>query len=103
LPERPRPSVLHGDLWSGNRLSDASGQPVLIDPAAYAGHREADLAMTELFGGFSASFYEAYQATWPLDPGYERRRRIYNLYHLLNHLNLFGAGYAGQVEEGLRG
>ncbi len=69
-----------------------------MDPAAYYGHREADLAMTELFGGFRSPFYAAYQEAWPLEPGYEERRDVYNLYHLINHLNHFGAGYAGSVE-----
>jgi len=85
--------LLHGDLWSGNFLADAEGEPVLVDPAAYYGHREADLAMTELFGGFDAAFYAAYEEAWPLPPGSPERRRIYKLYHLLNHLNLFGRGY----------
>jgi len=80
----------------------ATGTPALIDPAVYYGHREADLAMTELFGGFQDRFYDAYRAARPLEPGYETRRDVYNLYHLINHLNLFGAGYAGSVEEILR-
>ncbi len=88
-------SVLHGDLWGGNYLVSSDGEPVLIDPAVYYGHREADLAMTELFGGFQAPFYRAYKSEWPLVPGYEARRDVYNLYHLLNHLNLFGSSYAG--------
>jgi fructosamine-3-kinase len=91
------PSLLHGDLWSGNLMTGFSGEPVLIDPAVYHGHREADLAMTELFGGFDRRFYAAYAETFPLDPGYEERRDIYNLYHLLNHLNLFGRSYEAQV------
>lgn len=102
LPERPPASVLHGDLWGGNVLATAGGTAALIDPAAYYGHREADLAMTELFGGFQASFYDAYRTAWPLEAGYEERRAVYNLYHLVNHLNHFGAGYAGQVERLLR-
>jgi protein-ribulosamine 3-kinase len=93
----PRPSLLHGDLWSGNLAFDAEGQPVLFDPAVYYGDREADLAMTELFGGFGADFQAAYREAWPLDPGYKIRRDLYNLYHILNHLNLFGAGYLGQA------
>jgi fructosamine-3-kinase len=87
--------LLHGDLWSGNYLADDSGSPVLIDPAAYYGHREADLAMTTLFGGFAPRFYAAYEETWPLPPGTERRQDLYQLYHLLNHLNLFGGSYLG--------
>ncbi len=103
LPERPHPSVLHGDLWSGNAYPATGGRAVLVDPAAYVGDREADLAMTELFGGFGAAFYEAYRAAWPLEPGYESdgRQEIYQLYHLLNHLLLFGEGYAGGVERAL--
>lgn len=102
LPEHPERSILHGDLWSGNYLVSAGGRPVLIDPAAYYGHREADLAMTELFGGFDRKFYAAYRSAWPLEPGYEVRREVYNLYHLMNHLNLFGAGYASSVASILR-
>ncbi|HMB89442.1 MAG TPA: fructosamine kinase family protein [Rhodothermales bacterium] len=97
LPENPPASILHGDLWSGNFLVARSGTAALIDPATYYGHREADLAMTELFGGFADDFYEAYRAAWSLEPGYTERRDIYNLYHLINHLNLFGGGYAGAV------
>jgi protein-ribulosamine 3-kinase len=98
---RPQPSLLHGDLWSGNAGFTAEG-PVIFDPAVYYGDREADLAMTELFGGFPGTFYEAYHAAWPLEPGYEQRKHLYNLYHLLNHLNLFGGSYLGQVESTLR-
>ena len=94
-PDGDRPSLLHGDLWGGNVISGPAGEQVLIDPAVYFGHREADLAMTELFGGFGRQFMETYQATWPLEPGYSRRRDLYNLYHLLNHLNLFGRSYLG--------
>ncbi len=94
---RPVPSLLHGDLWSGNAGALATGEPVLFDPAVYYGDREADLAMTELFGGFSADFHAAYRAAWPLDAGYERRRPLYNLYHVLNHANLFGGGYLAQA------
>jgi protein-ribulosamine 3-kinase len=94
---RPQPSLLHGDLWSGNAGFTARG-PVVFDPAVYYGDREADLAMTELFGGFAPEFYDAYQASFPLVPGYEKRKHLYNLYHLLNHLNLFGSGYVAQVE-----
>lgn len=94
---RPRPSLLHGDLWGGNQSGLADGTPVIFDPAVYYGDREADLAMTELFGGFSAEFYAAYDAAWPRDPGYRVRRELYNLYHVLNHHHLFGGGYAGQA------
>ncbi len=87
------PCLLHGDLWSGNLLCDDAGRPVLIDPACYHGHREADLAMTRLFGGFGADFYGAYEEEWPLPPGSAERLDIYKLYHLLNHLNLFGGSY----------
>ncbi|MFQ5568564.1 MAG: fructosamine kinase family protein [Rhodothermales bacterium] len=97
LPEHPPASLLHGDLWSGNLMVTASGRAALIDPAVYFGHREADLAMTELFGGFPTRFYDAYGEAWPLEPGYALRREVYNLYHLINHLNHFGSGYAGSV------
>ena len=93
---RPAPSLLHGDLWSGNFGATRDGEPVLFDPAVYYGDRETDLAMSELFGGFGPAFYEAYNAAWPLDPGYAVRRDLYNLYHLLNHFNLFGGGYGAQ-------
>ena len=96
------PSLLHGDLWGGNYLIDAAGQPVLIDPAVYYGDRAAEIAFTELFGGFSTRFYAAYHEAWSLDQGYAARRDLYNLYHLLNHLNLFGAGYAAAVDDILR-
>jgi fructosamine-3-kinase len=102
LPHDPPASILHGDLWGGNYLVTADGQAALIDPAAYYGHREADLAMTELFGGYQSRFYEAYEAAWPLEPDYAERREVYNLYHLINHLNLFGSSYAGQVGSILR-
>ncbi len=91
------PVLLHGDLWGGNYMVDENGLPVLIDPAVYYGHREADLAMTKLFGGFPASFYSAYNAAYPLKPGYEYRESVYTLYHVLNHLNLFGSGYKTQA------
>lgn len=102
LPGAPEPSVLHGDLWKGNFMVTAVGDPAIIDPATYYGHREADLAMTELFGGFQDRFYEVYRDAWGLEPGYDTRRDVYNLYHLINHLNLFGAGYASSVERTLR-
>jgi fructosamine-3-kinase len=93
----PPASLLHGDLWGGNVAALPDGTPVLFDPAVYFGDRETDLAMIALFGGFPAEFYAAYQAAWEMDPGYEERRPLYQLYHLLNHLNLFGAGYLGEV------
>lgn len=94
----PVPSLLHGDLWGGNSGMDRQGRPVIFDPAVYYGDREADVAMTELFGGYAAGFYAAYRGAWPLDPGYRVRRTLYNLYHVLNHLNLFGAAYRAQAE-----
>jgi len=94
---QPEPSLLHGDLWSGNAAFDAQGQPVIFDPAIYFGDRETDLAMTELFGGFSSAFYTAYNTVWPLDTGYGTRKTLYNLYHILNHFNLFGGGYEAQA------
>jgi fructosamine-3-kinase len=93
-----RPSLLHGDLWGGNWLVDSAGQPVLIDPAVYYGDREAELAMCRLFGGFPATFYQAYDAAWPPAAGRGERVALYQLYHVLNHLNLFGEGYGGQVD-----
>lgn len=95
----PQPALLHGDLWSGNHAFLADGTPVIFDPAPYYGDRECDLAMTELFGGYSANFYAAYRAAYPLDVGYATRRDFYNLYHILNHANLFGGGYARQAEQ----
>ena len=91
------PCLLHGDLWQGNFLCIGDNMPVVVDPAVYYGHREADLAMTLLFGGFGDSFYSAYREAWPLNPGWQRRMELYKLYHLFNHLNLFGEGYYGQV------
>lgn len=96
---QPVASLLHGDLWSGNFSFDCAGQPVVFDPAIYYGDRETDIAMTELFGGFPAAFYAAYREVYPLDPGYSIRKTLYNLYHILNHLNLFGAGYGRQAEQ----
>ena len=91
------PSLLHGDLWSGNVLFARGGAPVLIDPAVYVGHREVDLAMADLFGGFSGAFREAYEDAWPLQPGHLRRRPAYQLYPLLVHARLFGGGYAASA------
>ena len=102
LPAHPARSILHGDLWSGNFMISLSGQPVLIDPAVCYGHNEADLAMTELFGGFDRRFYAAYKEVTPVEGGYIDCREVYNLYHLINHLNLFGGSYAGGVERVLR-
>jgi len=90
------PVILHGDLWGGNYIVDDHGQACLIDPAVYFGHREADLAMTRLFGGFDRAFYSAYDEALPLLPGHEERLPIYQLYHVLNHYNLFGGGYYDQ-------
>jgi protein-ribulosamine 3-kinase len=92
----PAPSLLHGDLWSGNAGFLGDGTPVVFDPAVYRGDREADVAMTELFSGFPSGFYDAYRDAWPLDDGYAMRKDLYNLYHVLNHLNLFGGGYLAQ-------
>lgn len=94
----PVPSLLHGDLWGGNWGATPAGEPVIFDPAVYYGDREADLAMTELFGGFDERFYQSYRQSWSLDPGYETRKVLYNLYHILNHFNLFGGGYAAQAQ-----
>lgn len=101
LPEAPPPSLLHGDLWGGNALATTGGRFALIDPAVSVGDREADLAMTELFGGFAPPFYEGYRAAWPLDRGYEERREVYNLFHLINHLT-HGPSYRRPVEATLR-
>ena len=92
----PVASLLHGDLWGGNWAS-CDGQPVIFDPAVYYGDRETDLAMTRLFGGFGKAFYEAYESSWPLQPGHRQRSDLYQLYHVLNHLNLFGSGYLGRA------
>jgi fructosamine-3-kinase len=94
-------SLLHGDLWSGNVLCGTQQTPILIDPAVYFGHRETDLAMTELFGGFARSFYQRYKELWPLAPGYPERRIIYNFYHKLNHARLYGSGYIWDVKKTL--
>ncbi|MGG6294778.1 fructosamine kinase family protein [Leptolyngbya sp. AN02str] len=93
----PEPSLVHGDLWSGNAAVTKLEEPVILDPAVYFGDREVDLAMTELFGGFPNNFYQAYHMAYPLSGGYERRKILYNLYHILNHFNLFGGGYASQA------
>jgi protein-ribulosamine 3-kinase len=95
---RPAPALLHGDLWSGNRAADARGGPVVFDPAVHYGDPECDLAMTRLFGGFSREFYAAYDAVIAPAPGRDRRERLYQLYHVLNHANLFGGGYVSQAE-----
>ncbi len=94
----PAPSLLHGDLWSGNRGMLADATPIVFDPAAYFGDREADVAMTRLFGSFGGRFYAAYEHAWPLDPGAAGRADLYNLYHVLNHLILFGGGYRARAE-----
>ena len=98
---QPLPCLLHGDLWRGN-AGFVAGGPVVFDPAVYYGDREADLAMTELFGGFPPAFYASYKENYPLESGYRQRKHLYNLYHLLNHLNLFGGSYLGQVKQTLR-
>ena len=95
---KPKASLLHGDLWSGNYGYSKEGSPVIFDPAVYYGDREADIAMTELFGGFPTEFYSSYNNAWPLDKGYQQRKKLYNLYHILNHFNMFGGGYAMQAE-----
>jgi fructosamine-3-kinase len=92
-----QPSLVHGDLWGGNAGCTASGEPVIFDPATYFADREVDIAMTELFGGFPAAFYNGYNKVFPLDANYEQRKTLYNLYHILNHFNLFGGGYASQA------
>ena len=98
LPANERPARLHGDLWSGNVHTDEEGQPVLIDPAVYGGHREIDLAMMKLFGGFSDRTFEAYHEVYPLEPGWKTRVELNQLYPLLVHVNLFGGHYAQSVE-----
>lgn len=97
LDHAPAASLLHGDLWGGNIGATTSGEPVIFDPAVYYGDREADLAMTELFGGFDDRFYHSYRHCWAIDPGYTTRKVLYNLYHVLNHYNLFGGAYARQA------
>lgn len=98
----PEPALLHGDLWGGNWLCDSDGKPCIYDPAVYYGDRETDIAMTRLFGGFGADFYSAYNSAWPLEPDFEMRVDLYNLYHILNHVNLFGSNYLDQAEEMIR-
>jgi fructosamine-3-kinase len=101
VPRQPA-SIIHGDLWSGNAITDSTGAPAIIDPATHYGWAEAELAMTTLFGSFPSNFYKAYEEIRPLNPNYSERFPIYNLYHLLNHLNIFGRGYLGQVQSILR-
>lgn len=103
LPElfvdyEPVASLLHGDLWGGN-WGCADGEPVIFDPAVYYGDRESDIAMTMVFGGFGRAFYAAYEEEWPMAPGHERRLRLYQLYHILNHVNLFGSSYLGRARQ----
>jgi fructosamine-3-kinase len=93
----PQPSLVHGDLWSGN-AAFSQGKPVILDPAVYYGDREVDVAMTELFGGFPQEFYQGYHEIWPLDRAYQQRKVLYNLYHILNHFNLFGGSYGSQAK-----
>jgi fructosamine-3-kinase len=94
---QPQPALVHGDLWSGNAAVTQTGEPVVFDPATYFGDREVDLAMTELFGGFPTEFYRGYDHALPLDQGYQQRKTLYNLYHILNHFNLFGGSYEAQA------
>jgi len=97
LLPKEKPSLLHGDLWSGNYLTTENGKACLIDPAVYYGHREIDIAMTTLFGGFDPCFYSGYQEIFALEPGWKERIDLYNLYPLLIHLNLFGSGYLDSI------
>ncbi len=99
--EEDGPSLLHGDFWSGNVLMLQAGDAAVIDPSVYHGHREVDLAMAELFGGFGSGFRAAYDASWPVAPGYPTRRAVYQLYYLLVHVNLFGGGYVGRTRSAL--
>ncbi len=98
----PRSVLLHGDLWSGNAAMTPAGEPVILDPATYYGDAETDLAMTELFGRFPEAFYRAYDAVMPIDKGYRQRKVLYNLYHILNHFNLFGSSYERQANQMMR-
>ncbi|MGL6342348.1 MAG: fructosamine kinase family protein [Waterburya sp.] len=100
---QPSASLVHGDLWSGNAAITSDGKPVILDPATYYGDRETDIAMTELFGGFPQAFYHGYNEAWQLDTGYQQRKSIYNLYHVLNHFNLFGGGYGNQAQRIING
>ena len=97
----PFPSLLHGDLWGGNASYDLEGNPFVFDPASYFGDREADIAFTYMFGGFSPSFYKSYEKEFPLNPGFKHRKTLYNLYHELNHFNLFGGGYASAAQSSI--
>ncbi|MBE9189162.1 fructosamine kinase family protein [Gloeocapsopsis crepidinum LEGE 06123] len=97
LTHQPQPSLVHGDLWGGNAACTTTGEPIIFDPATYVGDREVDIAMTELFGGFPAAFYQGYNTVFPLEKGYEKRKTLYNLYHILNHYNLFGGSYSAQA------
>ncbi len=96
---KEKPSLLHGDLWSGNAMRDKSGNPCLVDPAVYYGHREMELAFTKLFGGFDSSFYHAYEEAFPLEIGFKDRKDIYNLYPLMVHVNLFGTSYLSGIDK----
>ena len=98
LDRQPEACIVHGDLWSGNAAIATDGAPVIFDPATYYGDRETDIAMTELFGGFPKTFYRGYNEAWELDKDYQQRKSIYNLYHILNHFNLFGGGYGNQAK-----
>ena len=98
---QPQPSLVHGDLWGGNAGFTSAGIPVIFDPATYWGDREVDVAMTELFGGFPAAFYQGYESAYPLDSGYPQRKILYNLYHILNHYNLFGGSYQSQANSSI--
>lgn len=95
----PQSALVHGDLWSGNAAVTKQGEPVILDPAVYFGDREVDLAMSRLFGGFPPEFYQAYSTAFPLEPGYSQRQTLYNLYHILNHFNLFGGSYERQANQ----
>ncbi len=101
LNHQPAVSLVHGDLWGGNAGFTTNGQPVIFDPATYYADREVDLAMTELFGGFPAAFYQGYEAVYPLAAGYQQRKVIYNLYHVLNHYHLFGGSYLNQANSSI--
>jgi fructosamine-3-kinase len=98
----PPASLLHGDLWAGNKAYLTDGRPALFDPACYYGDRETDLAFTLVFGGFGHDFYQRYQQAWPLPKGWQAREPLYNLYHLLNHLNMFGRGYLSSVQSAVK-